>query len=613
MLLNRARFLAALFTLLLLPAPEAAAAPPARVAYTVAVTDTAAKTYRVTARAEGVTEQSVSFAIPAWTPGWYVVTQAQKNISNVSAAAGPSSAPLTVEQADPRTWRVASNGAKTVSLSYDLKASDQNYGFFEPYLDRTNGFLPGAAALVYVVGGTSAPCSVTYRLPDGWKIATGNDPTDRPDTFTAPDYDTLIDHPADVGAFQRYDRTINGVPFSVVLVGAEDVPHEGWVEDVFKISAAGMKVFGGAPFPRYVYQFRLLRRSGFMAGLEHLNSTVISLPQAAVRTRNGSALALTAHEFVHAWNVKRIRPAALGPFDYAKEVRVKDLWWMEGVTDYYAPRLVVEAGLRGRGFWLSYMADQITSLQNNAARSRVTLEEASLNVWEGGDSEGVGGLSYYNKGLVVGLLIDLEMRRRTENRVGLDDLMKALLAQVTKTGKGLSDGEIERTASRLAGSDMKPFFERALRSKEELSYEEPVTAAGLKLARRGTDLPYLGVEWDFAAIRADRAPIAGVEPDSPAARVGLRKGDTVTAIDGLPIEGIFGAYLANKRPGSPVVLSVRRAGEEKVSRVPLTLGSREQGSYALEEIASPTPRQAAILAAVTGTTRPGGGSAEVEE
>lgn len=615
MTIRAARCLLAALGVLLALALPSAAAPPARVAYTVAVADIPAKTYRVTVRAEGVTEPTVSFAIPAWTPGWYVITQAQKNISRVSAAAGDKALPVT--PVDPRTWRVEAGGAPTVTFSYDLKASDRNYGFFEPYLDEKNGFLPGPASLVYVVGGTSAPCSVTYQVPNGWKIATANDPTDKPDTFTAPDYDTLADHPADIGAFQRYDRTIRGIPFSVVLVGTEGTGYEAWAEDVFKISDAGIRVFGSAPFPRYIYHFHVVRRSGFMAGLEHLNSTVISVPQAALRTRNGSALALTAHEFVHAWNVKRIRPAALGPFDYSREVRVKDLWWMEGVTDYYAPRLVVEAGLRGRDFWLAYMADQISSLQNNTARHEVTLEQASLDVWSGGGSDGVGGLSYYNKGLVVGFLLDLEMRRLSENKVGLDDLMKALMAEVTRTGKGLEDGAIERTASRLVGKDLSAFFERALRSKNELAYDAAVAAAGLKMSGQGTALPYLGIEWDFAAIRSNRAPIAEVERNSPAARAGLRAGDVVTAIDGLPVENIFGAYFANKNPGSAVVLSVQSprpsqdgpaaAGPER--KVPVTLASRKETNFQLEEVAAPTPVQRAILASVTGTSRPGGNGA----
>jgi predicted metalloprotease with PDZ domain len=599
-------------------APVAAAEPSTtaptvkHVSYTVTVADTAQKRFHVEVRAEGVTAPSVSFAIPAWSPGWYVLSDAHKNVSAVSASVeGAGRAPRAADAApaDNYTWKVATGGAPAVTLSYDVAATDRNYGFLAPYLDGANGYVPGPATLMYVVGGKTAPCTVTYSVPDGWKVASANDPTDRPDTFTAPDYDTLADQPADLGAFRRFDKKIGGVPFSVVLVGAGDSDVDGFAQNVWKISAAGVKVFGGAPFPRYVYHFRTRRGGGYMAGLEHRNSTVITAPLSALRSSSSSALSITAHEFAHAWNVKRIRPDVLGPFDYTAQVRTKDLWWMEGVTDYYAPRLLLEAGLRGRDYWYGYMAEQINQLQNNPARSEVTLEEASVKVWEGDESEGYHGLSYYNKGLVVGMLLDLEMRRRTQNRVGLDDLTRALLEGVKKRGdRGYPEGEIERLASSLTGTDMKPFFDRALRSTEELSYKDPLAAAGLRLDERGTTSAFLGVQWDFAAIRAGAAPVSGVVPDGPAAQAGIKAGDVITAVDGTAAENLFGPFFANKQPGQAVVLTVRGRSEGSASRdVPVTLGKRETFTYRVRPVENPTPAQEAVLAAVTGV--PAGGAA----
>ncbi len=579
------------------------AAPPARVYYTVAVADIPNKTYHVTARAEGVTDKTVSFALPGWTPGWYVLTSAEKNLSNVTAT-DDDKKPLPLTHPDKLTWQVASGDAKNVTLSYDLKATDTGYGFFAPYLDKTNGFVPGPASLVYVTDGKTAPCSITYRVPDGWQIASANEPTHTPGMFNAPDYDTLIDQPADLGTFRRFDKTIKGAFFSVVMVGSERAPDEAaqtFADSIFKTSEAGITLMGGAPFPRYIYHLRFPRNGGGSAqGLEHLNGTVIAMPPLAIR--NPLILAsLMTHEFFHAWNVKRIRPEKLGPFDYTQAVRVKELWWFEGVTEYYAPKLVTLAGLSGRDYWLGYMAKNLGELQNNPARKTVTLETASLKAWEG-ESEGFGGLSYYNKGMVVGLLIDIEMRKRTDNKVGLDDLTRDLFAQTQKSGKGLEEGAIEKTASRLTNTDMTPFFALALRSTDELPLAETLAAAGLTYKEDVTEKGFLGVSWDYAAIRAEGAPIASVVAKGPAARAGLKAGDVITAVDGRSLQDLFGPYFAGKKPGDTITLTVRKpaAGSEPRTVV-VTMGKNEERTVRLTPVTDATPLQQAVLAAISGT------------
>jgi predicted metalloprotease with PDZ domain len=590
-----------------LPALPAEAAPPRQVAYTVSVADIPKKLYRVTATAEGVTEKEVAFAIPAWTPGWYVLTNAYKNIGEVRAADGDGK-PLKVAHPDKHTWRVATNGAKTVTVTYDLLAKEQDpdagipvtsgkdYGFFSPYLDETNGFVPGPASLMYVVNGTAAPCRITYHVPDGWKVASANDPTPDPKTFTAPDYDTLADQPADLGKFARYDKTINGVSFSVVLVGAGESGHERLVNACWRISEAGLKVFGKAPFPRYIYQFHIVEDMPGMMGLEHLNSTVISMPTEAL-SATPDTLGIVAHEYVHAWNVKRVRPAALGPFDYSREVRVKDLWWMEGVTDYFAPRLLVEAGIGDEDYWLSYMTEQITQLQENDARKRVTLETASLKAWEG-QSEGFDGLSYYNKGLVVGLLLDIEMRRKSANRAGLNELLLALLKQVQTTGKGLGEGEIERTAAKLTGADLGGFFKTALRSTKELPYEEILAAAGLRLDRSPIKTPDFGIDLDGLSFSQDGLRLGSVTPGGPAEKAGFKKGDLITKINGMPVAKAVGSILGFPKVGDRLLMTVKRdTGTEDLI---LTLGEKEMAVLSVERIANMNASQRAIFASITG-------------
>lgn len=593
-------------------APPGRASATGRVVYTVAVADIPGKIFAVTARAEGLTDPSVSFAIPAWTPGYYVLTHFHENIQNVSAV-GPDGKSLALTHPDPQTWRVETGGAASVTLAYEVRATDRALGFFGTYLGPANGYVNGPAALVYVVGGERAPCQVTYHVPAGWKVASANTPTPDPFTFTAPDYDTLADQPADLGSFRRYDRTVAGVPISVILVGlGEDEADLGkaFAERVFPIATAGIRLFGATPssFPRYFFHFHIVSGRP-MGGLEHKNSTVISVAKGALRARG--SLSMVAHEFVHAWNVKRLRPEKLGPFDYARPVRVKELWWFEGVTDYYAPRLLIESGQQSRANWRDYVARQITTLQSNPARRRVTLEEASLKAWEGG-SVGFGGLSYYNKGSLVGLLLDIEMRRRTGNRVGLDDLLRHLLGQIEQTGRGIPPGGIEAAASALAGADLAPFFDRALRSTEELPLGETLAHAGLDLRASGEDSPFLGVAWEPGVAEGGGLRISRVVENSAAETAGLRPGDVVTAVDGAPVAALRGnaaGLLRNKRPGDSVTLAVSRA-DGQTSAVTAVLGRREERTYRLEEMPDPSPLQRAVLAAITGDRRGGASAAE---
>ena len=588
-------------------AAAAHAAPPRQVVYTVSVSDVASKTFRVSVRAEGVSEKTVRFALPAWTPGWYVIQNFEKNIENVRATGGATGGtdgvPRAAEPIGARTWQVASGGLTSVTLTYNVRAADRGFGFFQAYLDKTNGFVNGPACLMYVVDGKTAPCAITYRVPMGWKVASANDPVEGdPNTFRAPDYDTLADHPADLGRFLRYDKTVGGVPFSVLLVGTSvpDAPDERtdrFADNVFRIAAGGLKLLGKPPFLRYIFHLRFANRSGAM-GLEHKNGTVISFNSAALgQPRSTGIMGIIAHEFTHAWNVKRIRPAALGPFDYTKTVPVTELWFAEGVTEYYAPRVLVAAGLMDAAGWRSYLASDITDLQTNPARLRVTAEESSSRVWEAGNSEGFGGLSYYTKGEIVGLLLDIEMRARTNNRVGLDDLMAALLAESEKTGRGFAPGGIEATASKLTGTDLAPFFQNALRSTNELPLAETLAKAGLRLRETVRTFPFLGITTDGASA----APrVDDVLEDSAAAEAGLQAGDVIIAVNNVPLTGGRQLLPPNARPGTVVVLLVRRGGMGEATPVPLTIGKREERTYRLLDDPNATTEQQAIRDAISG-------------
>ena len=294
----------------------------------------------------------------------------------------------------------------------------------------------------------------------------------------------------------------------------------------------------------------------------------------------------------------------LGPFDYTQPVRIRDLWWSEGVTDYFAPRIVVGAGLADSEWWRGYFSRQIDELQHNVARSKVTLETASLKAWEG-KSEGYGGLSYYNKGAIAGLLLDIEIRRRTGNRVGLIDVMKALLAEAATTGRGFPDGEIERLTTELSGSDFGPFFDLVLRSTAELPYEPTLTAAGLTVSDTTTESADLGfIPSD------DGSPVieGAITDNGPAARAGLEAGDQIIGLNAgnhnrvvksaRCSPGELNDGLNACRPGQYAHLIVLRQGKQQM--LILHVGRREVHKYTLDFLPHPSAEQTAILKAIVG-------------
>jgi predicted metalloprotease with PDZ domain len=278
------------------------------------------------------------------------------------------------------------------------------------------------------------------------------------------------------------------------------------------------------------------------------------------------------------------------------------LWFAEGVTEYYAPRVLVAAGLMDAAGWRSYLASDITDLQNNPARLRVTAEESSSRVWEAGNSQGFGGLSYYTKGEIVGLLLDIEMRARTGNRAGLDDLMAALLAESERTGKGFAPGGIETIASKLTGTDLAPFFRLAVRSTEELPLAETLAKAGLRLRETVRTFPYLGVSWDDANAPGGGARIGEVIENSAAEEAGLQAGDVVVAMNDRPLPFNRLSLPANVRPGTVLLLAVRKGGVGEIVPVPVTVGKREERTFRLTEDPNATPAQVAIRDAVIGIT-----------
>jgi predicted metalloprotease with PDZ domain len=448
-----------------------------RIEYTLTVPPVEAQRFQIAIRVPHPEGKPLRFAIPAWCPGWHLLMDYETDILNLRAR-GKAGQPLAVQQTGKREWTIADPDPEETVLEYEVRLRGKAYSLFRSYLEEDEAFVNGPSCFLYLNGQKQTPITLTIRAHPDWKIATGLAPTEQPNVFTASDYDELIDCPLQLGRFWQTAFTLSGVRFEVVIAGSPTPrTRDRWVEELKAVAETTLSLTRRAPFKRYLFIIQAQNFS-FMGGLEHRNSTVLN-----VGANSPSIAQLAAHELFHAWNVKHFRPAVLGPFDYTREARTQNLWFAEGVTEYYAYLIVRRAGLIDEQHFLNALALEIEQLQRNPNRLKVSLAECSERVWEARNSIGYGGLNYYNKGCVVGLLLDLKLRAITGNRRSLDDLMRLLMERYGYPKPGYPEDGLLKAYSELAGQDMSAFYRRLVNSVEELPYQEVFGEVGLELVQ----------------------------------------------------------------------------------------------------------------------------------
>ncbi|MFY9235356.1 MAG: hypothetical protein WAO58_12965 [Fimbriimonadaceae bacterium] len=442
--------------------------------------DLPAKSIRVAVKIDDAKERE-ELRIPAWCPGFYFLLEYQKKISDVRAT-GADGAVLSVspKPGDPRAWIVENPSQGPVTFSYSVLGDDGGLGFFGVSVKNHTTFINGPSAFVYPVGRLLEPTFLKLNLPSDWKVATGM-MLGKDGWYEAGGYDELIDHPLQLGIFETRRFNVEGVPFEAVFVAPTPAGHRANLDDeaerLRKLSIPAMKLFGGIPAKKYVYLIHLAS-GDFGGGLEHRASTVMSVEN----TKQLGIDTLATHEFFHTWNVKQQRPAVLGPFDYTQPVRTKNLWFAEGVTDYYANITAYRGGLMSQEELLRTLGNEIRTLQASKTRRTKTLEDTSMQAWENGGF-GVGDLSYYNKGLVAGLVLDAAIRSATEGRMSLDDVQRLLYKKHALPKAGYSENGILEAINEIAEDDLTAVYNQTVRTTKEVPYE---LLAGIGLSVRGT-------------------------------------------------------------------------------------------------------------------------------
>lgn len=578
--------------LLLFVAAPAWAAPP--VDYTLRFPDRAQHYVEVTAEIPTEGQDAVVLMLPVWTPGSYLVRDYARHLEAFTVDGKPE-----FERVAKNRWRIPTRGRPKVTVRYRL------YGRLltvrTNYVTRDFALIVGASTFVTPLDMTRR-YTVKVQRPKGWKhVVTGLSQAGR-DRFSAPDYDTLVDAPLLVGnpVITRFQA--GGKPHILADLGGGTLwDSKQAAADVRKVIDAQRAFWGGLPYERYSF-INILQETG--GGLEHLNSTVIMNSRFAQRDRKAyiNWLRLVAHEFFHTWNVKRLRPVELGPFDYERENHTRSLWVAEGITSYYDVLTVRRAGLSTTKELLESLSKKIERVQRTPGRAVRSLEQASFDAWikfyKGDENSPNVAPSYYVKGSVVAFLLDMEVRRRTQGAKSLDDIMRIAYARFSGA-KGFTPAQFTAIASSVAGADMGPFFAQYTAGTAELDYTPALTWLGLRFKAPkapAKDTPASAWLGGKIAPRDGRLMVQRVLRDTPAYRIGLNVDDELIAIDDQRIPPTaFDKRLKRYRAGEKATLLVARRG--RLMRLPITFEAKPEVSWTIEVDPKATPAQTARLAA----------------
>lgn len=502
---------------------------------------------------ENISKPRIIFGMPKWMPGAYILLNFGEKVNHFTATT-QNGEKLTITQLAVDKWEVDCSGISDVLVSYDVSTTE--HGFMGKALDSTGAIVQGPAVWMYLDELEHLPVTVNLELPDYWHAATSLEGDSSGHDFRAKNYDELVDSPISMGNLRKYSFRHMGKPHTISFRGEGDFQTKDFINMVKDIVAYQTKLFGEAPYDNYAFLFTLYPGERGGGGLEHANSTTIGLSALELMRDVENTANIIAHEFFHLWNVKRIRPKVLLPYNYDQPVRTKALWFCEGITSYYADITLVRAGIWSEEEFLDSQEQQIEYLQENPDRKRTSVEQASLKSWD----EGYGGtgISYYTKGQLVGLLLDFRIRDVTNNKRSLDDVMRFMNWWYAKRERGYEEDEIIDIVNAITQTDMTPFFDFYISGTVELPYTKVLGIAGLNASIQSTQVPDIG----RLRVFGKRNRIFGVDANGPAGRAGLRRGDLVITVDGDSIRSYrdIQPHLDKKARGDTLVVVADRDG-----------------------------------------------------
>ena len=524
---------------------------------------------------------------PAWN-ALYQIRDFVRNVEHVQADCDGKN--LSLARVDIETWRTRDETCSMLAVRYTVYVNEE--GPFASILDDHHSFLNLAMLLFYLPQGRDRPVRVALNLPQGWKFATLLQTSDSGDEFAAANYDALVDSPVEAGRFEEFDYRQGNAMYRVIVdASPKDYSSQQLLNSLEKITASETALMRDVPFTRYTFIFHFLPVGGG-GGMEHAYGTAISLSASTVHGNWPAVEATAAHEFFHLWNVKRIRPSGLEPVDYAHGNDTRALWFSEGVTSTYQELTLLRAGLTSRQEFYRRISFQVGLLQDRPARLFQSVEDAGRCAWMEKYMDYLRperSISYYNKGELLGFLLDLAIRHSTGNRASLDDVMRRLNDDFAKRHRFFTQADLLDVIGEVAPefSGREDFFRDYVTGTSELDYNRYLGYAGLELLSTTAAQGALG----FHSARGFSGPITveSVAPDSNAARAGIRSGDVLVNMNNRPLNYPPEQMLASTHGGEKVEFEVQRG--QQLLTIKYRLEKSTLSTYRVQEKANATPEE----------------------
>ena len=541
---------------------------------------------------------TVDVAMPVWRPGRYEVLNPAGGVRDVRAVTSAGNS-LPIVKTDKTTWHITTGGAEEVAVTYRVYAN--SLGDRTRHVDDTHAFLSGATVFFHVPDRLKDPVLVNIEAPASWKIATGLECVPgNPRKLFAPNYDVLVDSPLEIGLHDLLKFEVNGKPHQIAIWGGAKYDPDKLKANFAKIVKSQADLFGDMPYSRYL--FLIHAGPDASGGTEHLNSTIIQRPRRFLENPEAyqTFFRTVSHEFFHTWNVKQFRPAGIHPYDYMRENYTDLLWVVEGTTSYYGDLTNVRVGISKPDDYLRTLSDAIHAIRNRPGARVQSLAESSFDAWikfsRSAPDNANFTVSFYDLGALASLLMDMELRSRTGNRVSLDDVMREMYRRFPLSGNGYTKADIIALLETISESQWHDFFARYINGTDQYPFESALETVGLELSIQPESKDDRIIQCSYAGLNlADRnggAVVRSVLSDGPAYAAGVLLGDEIVAVNGRRVSASeFDEWIGLLQPGDTVTLHIIRRDELRT--VPFKLAGKPNGRWEVSRVKDPNDSQKA--------------------
>jgi len=561
----------------------------AKISYTVTFPEAQAHYANVEMHIDNISQNNITLKMPVWTPGSYLVREFAKNIETFVVTSNGHEIPF--KKTRKNWWSINTTGKNSIIIKYNIYCNEISVR--TATIDASHAFLSTAGIFIYPEGMLNQPSTIHIIPYKDWTKVSTSLPMVNNDTFTrySPNYDILFDSPIEVGNQDVFGFDADGVKYEVAMVGGGNYDPERLKKDMAKIVDQETAIYGENPNKYYVFIVHNYLKGG--GGLEHLSSTVLGASRDAYghEATYQNFLSLVAHEHFHLWNVKRLRPIALGPFDYDNENYTTDLWIAEGFTAYYEDIVLRHADMIPVDNYLKVLSNDINSVENTPGKKIQSVADASYDAWikayRPNENTANSTISYYSKGSVLAFLLDLEIINDSNAKYSLDDVMRYMYYEYYKTKKrGYTDAEFKLGLEKFVGKNLDDFYKKYVYGLDDIDYNKYLSYAGYTTVDENatSNTPTLGVTLSTG----NKKTVTTVVRNSAAWVDGINTGDELTSVDGNTV--IDTAVLfKDKKPGDQITVNLTRDGLPL--SLPVTLLRNTHVKYAIETLPNPSPQQ----------------------